>query len=140
MSEGKGLMQQSLSLQRAIVAALEADPGLIAAGVRVHDGPPADARPPFVTLGPDMVVPWQWQGGGGEEHRLALTAWIGREGIASAKAVLANVSGAILGMPRTTEGLRIVTLRLLRGQVRRNPRSWTEGRLEFLARTMKEDN
>lgn len=131
-------MQQSLSLQRAIVAALEADPALMAAGVRVHDGPPADARPPFVALGPDVVVPWRWKDGGGEEHRLVLTAWVGRDGLASAKTLLARVTEAVLAMPRVNEGVRIVTLRLVRGQVKRNPRSWTEGRLEFLARTVEE--
>lgn len=131
-------MEQSLALQRAIVAALEADPVLLAAGVRVHDGAPADARPPFIALGPDAVAPWGWKGGGGEEHRLILTAWVGRDGMGSAKAILADVTRVVMGMPRLREGLRIVTLRLVRGQVKRNPRSWTEGRLEFLARTVKE--
>lgn len=131
-------MDASLRLQRLIVAALEADPQLGGAGVAVHDGPPADARPPFIGLGPDVTTPWGWKDGGGDEHRLTISAWLGRDGMAGAKALMARIEAAVLGMPRAGEGLRIVALRLARAQVRRNPRSWTEGRLEFIARTIKE--
>ncbi len=131
-------MDASLRLQRLIVAALAADPELAAAGVAVHDGPPADARPPFIGLGPDAMVPWRWKDGGGDEHRLTISAWLGRDGMAGAKALMARIEAAVLGMPRAGEGLRIVGLRLARAQVRRNPKSWTEGRLEFIARTIKE--
>jgi hypothetical protein len=106
--------------------------------VAVHDGPPADARPPFIGLGPDSAVPWRWKDGGGEEHRLTVSAWIGRDGMAGAKALMAEIEEAVLAMPRVGEGIRVVALRLARAQVRRNPKSWTEGRLEFIARTIKE--
>ncbi|MFN7173681.1 MAG: DUF3168 domain-containing protein [Thermaurantiacus tibetensis] len=131
-------MDASLRLQRLLVAALEAHPPLRAAGVAVHDGPPADARPPFIGLGPDSMQPWAWKDGGGHEHRLTVSVWIGRDGMAGAKALMGEIEAAVLGMPRAGEGLRIVALRLLRSLVKRNPRSWTEGRLEFLARTIRE--
>ncbi len=131
-------MDASLRLQRLLVAALEGYPPLAAAGIAVHDGPPADARPPFIGLGPDVVVPWRWKDGGGEEHRLTVSAWLGRDSMAGAKALMARIEEAVLAMPRAGEGLRVVGLRLARAQVRRNPKSWTEGRLEFIARTIKE--
>lgn len=131
-------MDGSLRLQRLIVAALENDAQLRSAGVAVHDGPPADARPPFITLGPDASVPWRWKDGGGDEHRVTVSAWVGRDSMAVVKALMANIEEAVLAMPRAGEGLRVVALRLARAQVRRNPKSWTEGRLEFIARTIKE--
>jgi hypothetical protein len=133
-------MQDSLALQRLMAAALLADPALQQRGIRVFDSPPADARPPYLALGPDTAIAWGWKGGGGHEHRLQISAWLGREGMAGAKAVLADIERVILAMPRLGEGIRVVTLRLVRLQVRRNPKSWTEGRAEFLARTVKEDS
>jgi hypothetical protein len=132
-------MRDSLALQRLMAAALESDSALRARGIAVFDTPPADARPPYLALGPDSMTAWAWKGGGGHEHRLLVSAWLGREGLASAKSVLADVERVVLGIPRGGAGIRIVTLRLLRSQVRRNPKSWTEGRAEFLARTVEED-
>jgi hypothetical protein len=131
-------MLDSLALQRRIVAALEADPTLIARGVRVYDGPPVDADPPYLSLGPDSSLPWGWKGAGGHEHRLAISAWLGREGLAAGKALMAEVERVVLSVPRSGDDCRIVSIRLLRAAVRRNPKSWTEGRIEFLARTVKE--
>lgn len=91
-------------------------------------------------MGPDSFVSWSWKGGGGIEHRLVLTAWVGRDGLASAKALVADVVKAVLAMPRHEAGLKIVTLRFVRGLVKRDPRRWTEGRMEFLARTVREDD
>jgi hypothetical protein len=132
-------MHDSLALQRLMAAALAADPALQARGMSVFDSPPADARPPYLALGPDSATVWGWKGGGGHEHRLLVSAWLGRDGLAGAKAVLGDIERAVLAIPRSGEGIRIVTLRLLRAQVRRNPKSWTEGRAEFLARTVEED-
>ncbi|MFQ3664933.1 MAG: DUF3168 domain-containing protein [Sphingomonadaceae bacterium] len=131
-------MEASLKLQRMLVAALEASSAFQAAGLRVHDGPPADAQPPYVSLGPDSCMPWGWKGGGGHEHRVTLTAWLGRGGMAGAKQLLAIIEAAILAAPRSHEGLRIVQLRPIRSSVKRNPKSWTEGRIEYLARTTED--
>lgn len=132
-------MEESLALQQWLVSGLMGDPLLAQAGLKVHDGPPPDAQPPYVALGPDSAAEWGWKGGGGTEHRLVLTLWMGRETMARTKWVLGEIERVILALPRALDGARVVTLRILRGQVKRNPKSWTAGRLELLVRTVKEN-
>jgi hypothetical protein len=124
-------VKASLELQRALAAALAEDAALVARGLRVFDGPPADARPPYVSIGTDTVTARGWQGGGGTEHRFVVSLWDAREGLAAAKDALADLERAVLAMPRQFAGVRLIGLRLLRGSVRRTQRSWTLGQLEF---------
>lgn len=131
-------MEESLALQHWLVLGLQGDPVLAGAGLKLHDGPPPDAQPPYVALGPDSTSDWGWKGGGGTEHRLTLTLWMGRESMARTKWMLAEMERVILSLPRAVDGVRVVTLRILRGQVKRNPKSWTAGRLELLVRSVKE--
>lgn len=58
-------MKSSLELQRALVAALREDAVLGARGIKLFDGPPADARPPYLSVGQDVVINRGWKGGGG---------------------------------------------------------------------------
>ena len=132
-------MQASLELQRALVAALEGDGALRVLGVRLFDGPPADARPPYLSLGQDVVTDRGWKGGGGLEHRFAVAMWAAREGFAATKEVLAEVERVVLAMPVRIGSLRITSLRLLRASVRRTQRGWTQGVLEFRALTVWEN-
>lgn len=132
-------MQASLELQRALAAALGSDPALRARGLRIVDGPPADARAPYLSIGADVVADRQWQGGGGQEHRFSVSLWDSRDGLAVAKEILADVERVVMGMPRQFAGVRLVGLRLLRGSVRRTQRSWTLGQLEFRALSVMEN-
>ncbi len=126
-------MQASLALQRQLVAVLSADAALGAHGLKVFDGPPADARPPYLTIGADIVTDWGFKAGEGRVHRFSVTLWDGRESLAGAKAILAEVEAAVLAMPRAFSGLRLINLRLLRAQVKRSAKSWTQGTIEFRA-------
>jgi hypothetical protein len=132
-------MRASLELQRALVAALTADAALTARGLKLYDGPPADARPPYLSVGADIVTDRGWKGGGGLEHRFSVTLWDGRDGVAAAKEILADVERAVLAMPRAFAGLRLVNLRFVRASFRRAPRSWTQASLEFRALSVMED-
>ena len=134
-----GFVRSSLELQRALVVALEGDGVLRARGLRLFDGPPADARPPYLSVGQDVVTDRGWKGGGGLEHRFGVTLWAAREGFAAAKEVLAEVERVVLAMPARIGTARITHLRLLRASVRRSPRSWTQGVLEFRALTVREN-
>lgn len=131
-------MRNSLELQRALAAALAADPVLAAHALPVFDGPPVDARPPYVSIGSDQVVSRQWQGGGGEEHRFSVSLWDNREGLAAAKAVLADIERVVMGLPAATSDLRLIGLRMVRGSVRRTQRGWTLGQLEFRVISVRE--
>jgi hypothetical protein len=131
-------MATSLALQRAVAAALAADAAVAARGLRVFDGAPADARAPYLALGTDLVTDWGWKGGEGFEHRFEVVLWDLAEGLAAAKAALGEVERAVLAMPRAIVGGRVATLRLARAFVRRGPRQWTQGVLEFRALVARE--
>lgn len=132
-------MQASLILQRALVAALTVDPAISAMGLGFYDGPPADSRAPYLSIGTDVVTARGWQSGGGHEHRFALVLWDVRDGFAPVKEMLAEVERVVLAMPRVSGGLRLVWLRLLRGTVRRAQRNWIQGILEFQALSVMEN-
>ena len=132
-------MRASLELQRALVAALMADGAILAKGLKLYDGPPADARPPYLSVGADSVSARAWQGGGGHEHRFSVTLWDVREGLAPAKETLADVERVVLAMPQRLGGLRLMGVRLVRATVRRTARNWTQGIVEFRALSVMED-
>lgn len=132
-------MQASLELQRALVAALAADGAIRARGLKLYDGPPADAPAPYLSVGADVVSARSWQGGGGYEHRFSVTLWDAREGFATAKQGLSEVERVVLTMPGHVGGLRLMGVRLVRATVRRTARNWTQGIAEFRALSVKED-
>jgi hypothetical protein len=132
-------MQASLTLQRALHAALAADVALGERALTIHDGPPADSRLPYLTIGADQLREWGWKGGGGWEHRFSVSLWETRAGAGRVKAVLADVERVVLGMPRRFEGLRIVTLNLVAASVKAPARMLTQGTIEFRARSLMED-
>ncbi len=131
-------MMASLTLQRGIVAAWGADSVLAGLGVPLFDGPPADARPPYATIGADVVVERGWAGGGAREHRFALSLWDGRGGVAGVKALLAEAERVVLGLPPMLGTLRLSSVRLVRSTVKANPKGWAHGTLEFRAVTEME--
>lgn len=131
-------MQASLELQRALAAALNGDAALAAAGLVALDGPVAGAAAPYLSIGPDRVSERGWKGGGALEHRFTVTLWDRGEGMATAKARLADVERVVLGMARELPGGRLISLRLQGAMVRRTPRNGTEGVLEFRALSVRE--
>ncbi len=132
-------MLASQLLQRALFAALRGDEVLRARGIDVFDGPPADSRPPFVTIGADLVRPWRWKDGGGHEHRFQVNAWDARPEAGALKGLMTEVERVVIAMPRRFDGLRLVTLGLVSAQVKPNPKTWTQGVLEFRALSVMEN-
>lgn len=131
-------MQASLVLQRRLVAALKSWPALSALRHRIYDVPPPDPRPPYLVVGMESVLDWGWKGGGGADHRFQVSVWDAAEGVASAKGVLGEVEKAVLAMPRNGDGVKLVSLRRLRAQVRQRPKHWAEGIAEFRALVVME--
>jgi hypothetical protein len=86
-----------------------------------------------------MVSERGWKGGGGLEHRFSISLWDARDGVAAAKDVLADVERVVLAMPRTFADVRLISLRLARAFVKRSPKSWTQGVVEFRAMSVMED-
>jgi hypothetical protein len=139
MTVSEASMRSSLEIQRALAAALGGDAVLRTLAIPIFDGPPVDARPPYLSIGTDIVVSRPWQGGSGQEHRFTVNLWDGREGLAAAKAVLAEVERVVLALPIRVAGVRLVGLRLLRSSVRRTQRGWTLGQLEFRVLSVREN-
>ena len=93
-----------VTLQAALVAALQADPAL--AGVGVFDAPLRDAAPPYLAIVRHDLVPRDGDAAPGWEHRLALHAWAAgpsrAAALALAEPVLAVAEGlAITGLAVT---------------------------------------
>lgn len=132
-------MQTSVELQRRVVEALRSSSALSALRERIYDGPPPDPQPPYLVVGIETVLDWGWKGGGGEDHRFQVSVWDGTPGMARIKTMLGEVEKAVLAMPRNRGGVRLVTLRRTRAQVRRRPKQWTEGLVEFRALAVMED-
>jgi hypothetical protein len=132
-------MLASLELQRALAAALNGDAVLSAAGIAAVDGAEAGAGTPYLSIGADRVSERGWKGGGAMEHRFTVTLWDRREGMAAAKALMAEVERVVLAMAPVLPGGRLISLRLLRATVRRTPRNGTEGVLEFRAVSVREN-
>ncbi|WP_409049850.1 DUF3168 domain-containing protein [Sandarakinorhabdus sp.] len=63
-------MSASLKLQKRMVAALTGMAGVTG----VYDGPPADAAPPYLVVGPDLVGDWGTKTETGHEHRVPSAA------------------------------------------------------------------
>lgn len=132
-------MRASLELQRSLVAALEADSRFGRWRIPIFDGPFPDARPPYLSIGEDVVTSRHWQGGEGHEHRFQLSLWDARPAHASMKEMLADVTAVVMSMPRSLGGNRLTALTLARSLIRRGQRNWMEGRLEFRALSVVEN-
>jgi hypothetical protein len=93
-----------IALQATLVAALRDDGALNALiGVAVFDAPPADARPPYVTIARHDLVPRHGDAAPGHEHRLLLHVWAAepsrKVALAIADRVLAVALQAVLDGP-----------------------------------------
>lgn len=124
----------SLALTRALIAALKADAVLGARGV--YDAPPPGARPPYLTVGPDLVSDWSTKSGPGREHRLQVIAWDVPLASASCAASLARVEAVVGTFSATLDGHVLVSMLFVRSFVAAEaPGGPTKGLIEFRART-----
>lgn len=124
-------MSASLMVQRAMVAAL--------AGIApTYDGAPADAAPPYLVLGPDLMTEAGTKTEAAHEHRVTVSVWTHGPSVAPAKALIAQVSAALSGLSGGGDGHRIVLARLVRSLVVPAPEGWVQGVIEFRVRTASE--
>lgn len=128
-------MWTSEALQRGVAVALRT-PGL--ADTPFYDGPPAGARPPYVSIGREKMRFRGWKGGGTMEHRFFVTLFDSCPDHATVKQRLAKVVAAVLKMSRQVGDVRLVTLQLLGTDVKRGKRQWMEGTAEFRAICVEE--
>lgn len=120
-------MAAGLAVQQALVAAL----GSVAGITGVFDGPPPDAVAPYLVIGPDLIVDAGHKTGVAHEHRVVVTAWDDRPGVARLKALLGAVEAAALGLSGVWAGQRIVSARLIRMSLGGVQDGWRPGLIEL---------
>ncbi len=125
-------MSASLAMQRLAAAAL-ADIGGITG---VHDGPPVDAVPPYLVIGPDLVTDWGTKTEAGHEHRFGVNVWDAGPGTVRAKQLMGDVEARLSALTGTRDGHRIVSTRLQRSLVLTAADGWTQGIVEFRIRSV----
>ncbi len=124
-------MSASLAVQKMAVAALAGIEGVTG----IYDGPPVDAVPPYLVVGPDVVTDWSSKTHDGHEHRLAVNAWDAGPGTGRAKLLLGAVEGRLATLAGARDGHLVVSVQLLRSLVLTDPEGWTQGIIEFRVRT-----
>lgn len=125
-------MGAGLAMQRLIVAALAGIEGLSG----VFDAPPADAAPPYLVIGPELIIDWSTKTETGHEHRVQLRLWDEGRSAARIKPLLGRVEAALAGLSGSADGHRMVSSRLVRTLVLTGDDGWTQGLIEFRLRSV----
>jgi hypothetical protein len=108
----------SLSLQRAVFAALVADAGVGAViGDRIFDAAPRNVTFPYATFGDARVGDWSTGTEDGAEHRLVLHVWSRERGKAECFAALEAIRTALHDAPLDLDGHVLVNLRFEAAEV-----------------------
>ncbi|MEL6685708.1 MAG: DUF3168 domain-containing protein [Pseudomonadota bacterium] len=109
------------ALQTAVFQRLRADSALDAlVGVNIYDALPAGSLPPlYVVLGAENVRDASDKTGAGAWHQFTVTVVTQSAGFATAKAVAAAVSDALVDAPLTLDRGSLVSLHFLKAKAAR---------------------
>jgi len=124
-------MSASLAMQQLLMTALADIPGISG----VYDGPPADAAPPYLVIGADLVSDWSTKTEIGHEHRITINVWEAGPGAARAKAIMGLVEARLVVLAGSRDGHVLVSTRLLRTLVLTDAEGWSQGIIEFRLRS-----
>lgn len=102
-----------LALQQAVVAALTADSGVLAAlgGPRVYDDTPQPPTFPYVTIGQTTVRASDGDLSAADEHIFTLHVWSRAKGRREALAITGEICRVLHDQSLTLTGHRLVNLR-----------------------------
>lgn len=124
----------SLAVQQMVYAELTAAPDL--AGLTgVFDWVAPDAAAPYLTIGADAVTDWSTKTGAGHEHRVQLSVWDDRPGIARLKALAGVAENAVRSISGTRDGHRIAGVVFVRAVFLKETTGWSQAALDFRIRT-----
>lgn len=127
-------MNASIALRRVVVAALRAHAPL-AALTGIFDAPPPGQSYPYLSLGPDTTSDWSHKTGEGRDHRLQISLWDDAPDRCRLMQLIGEVEAALAQLPSELNGHRLVSFRLSRSLVLRDPMGVDQGVMEFRART-----
>jgi len=101
----------SLELQKAMVARLKADATLITlVNGRVYDSPPPSPTYPFISLGPDQILPSRADCYDGSEITLQVDAWSRSVGYPEVKRIADAIRASLNDAPLVLAGQRLVDI------------------------------
>jgi hypothetical protein len=112
------------ALQQAIYAELSGDAALttaLGASGRIYDHAPRSAAFPYIAFGSITTRDWSTGDEAGEEHTLVLTAWSRETGKRETVAIVAAVRARLHDQSLTLVGYRLVNLRHVSSEIRREP-------------------
>ncbi|MEZ5853952.1 MAG: DUF3168 domain-containing protein [Hyphomicrobiaceae bacterium] len=113
----------SWSLQQAIYTTLSNSVPLIAllGGHHIYDDVPQRAAFPYLTLGQSTVRDWSTGSDDGLEHLLTLHVWSRAGGRSQTHDIMAAVEAALDDQSLALDGHRLVNLRHVLSEARREP-------------------
>ncbi len=113
----------SWSLQQAIYATVTTDPGLaaIVGSPRIHDDVPQNTPYPYLTLGQSTSRDWSTATDPGEEHTLTLHVWSRNSGRKETHEIMGALKSALHDRALTLAGHRLINLRHVFSDARREP-------------------
>ena len=126
-------MAASLAVQKAVAAALADVPGLTG----VFDGPPADAAAPYALIGPDLMTDAGTKTEVAHDHRLLVTIWDDRPGVARLKSLLGAAETRLRALAGDWDGHRIINARLVRSSLGDASDGWRPGVIEMRLRSQQ---
>lgn len=111
----------SWSLQQAIYAALTTNAALLSqlGGPHIYDDVPQRTPFPYLTLGQSSVLDWSTGTDDGHEHLLTLHVWSRAGGRAQVQDIMASIEVALDDQPLTLVGHRLINLRHVLSEARR---------------------
>jgi Protein of unknown function (DUF3168) len=128
----------TIALRKAIHSTLAADAALttMLGPARIFDDAPREATPPYVTFGDLQSRDWSTTSDLGTEHFLVVNVWSTQRGSREALNIADRVRALIDDQPLTLDGNRLVNLRFVQLETRReNNARFTRASMRFRAVT-----
>ncbi|WP_221795006.1 DUF3168 domain-containing protein [Aquisediminimonas sediminicola] len=129
---------EAMAVQQAVVAALVADPVLMAAVSGVFDGLPVRAVLPWAGVDCGPVTDWSHKTGQGREVRVTISLWSDGAAASALHGLMAQAEKAMLGVDLAAGAMRVVSLVFLRSRIVRDADGPWLGMIEYRARILAE--
>jgi len=133
-------MDVELKARDAVIAAFGSDGDLVGRVNAVFDGAPARATPPYVVVGECQGSDWGAKELAGRELRLSVSLHDAGEATGRLAQMMARVDPVLQGLSHLGDGWRVVSARLLRSRLTRQPRGlagW-QAAIDYRLRVVRE--
>ena len=119
------MSSSSWALQQALYSAITSNAQLLAllGGARIYDDVPQTAAFPYLALGQSTLRDWSSGGGDGDgdEHALTFHVWSRAAGRRETHEIMSALKSALHDAALTLSGHRLVNLRHVLSEARREP-------------------